>query len=162
METTRERLLETASFERFSECYKPVYKIMGERFMRGLYQQLITELQRSIQAEVSQISEHGQFERALPKLDKLEQESEARSEPAWRPTGSPEVDIKRHLVPYLLKHREYVRLKLERAKDENAALAQSVTQGRDRVKALAGLRDEHAKQWQKCTDLCRQFQLDEQ
>ncbi|GCB81107.1 hypothetical protein scyTo_0023267, partial [Scyliorhinus torazame] len=74
--------LQFTHFERFSECYKPVYKIMGERFMRGLYQQLITELQRSIQAEVSEISEHGQFERALPKLDKMEQESEARSEPA--------------------------------------------------------------------------------
>ncbi|XP_041035716.1 polyamine-modulated factor 1 [Carcharodon carcharias] len=161
METTVEKLLEAASFDRFAECFKPVYKVQPQ-FTHSVYKQLISQLQTSIQEEVNQISEDGLFERALPKLDQLERESEARSEPAWRPTGCPAVDLQKHLVPYLLQQRDYLRLKLKRAKEENAALAQSVIQGRNRVEALGRLRDERCQRWQECTELCRQFQLDEQ
>ncbi|XP_078390151.1 polyamine-modulated factor 1 [Cetorhinus maximus] len=161
METTVEKLLETASFDRFAECFKPVYKVQPQ-FMHSVYKQLISQLQTSIQEEVNQISEDGLFERALPKLDQLERESEARTEPAWRPTGCPAVDLQKHLVPYLLQQRDYLRLKLKRAKEENAALAQSVVQGRNRVEALGRLRDQRCQRWQECTELCRQFQLDEQ
>ncbi|XP_043539955.1 polyamine-modulated factor 1 [Chiloscyllium plagiosum] len=160
IDTTVEKLLETASFERFAQCFQPVYKIQPQ-FTHSVYKQLISQLQTSIQEEVSQISEDGLFERALPKLDQLERESEARTDPAWRPTGSPAVDLRTHLVPYLLQQRDYLRLKLKRAKEENAALAQSVLEGRSRVESLVRVRDEQCQRWQQCTELCRQFQLDE-
>ncbi|XP_048476271.1 polyamine-modulated factor 1 [Rhincodon typus] len=118
-------------------------------------------LETARQEEVHQISEDGLFERALPKLDQLERESEARTEPAWRPTGSPAVDLQTHLVPYLLQQRDYLRVKLKRVKEENAALAESVLQGRNRVESLVRVRDEQYQRWQECTELCRQFQLDE-
>ncbi|XP_067878520.1 polyamine-modulated factor 1 [Heterodontus francisci] len=161
METTLEKLLETASFERFAESYKPVYKVQPQ-LTHSVYKQLVSQLQTSIQEEINQISEDGLFERALPKLDDLERESESRSEPAWRPTGSPAVDLQRHLVPYQLQQRDYLRLKLKRAKDENAALAQSVLWGRGRIKALQQVQEERCQQWQQCSELCRQFKLDEQ
>ncbi|XP_078064033.1 polyamine-modulated factor 1 [Mustelus asterias] len=161
METTLEKLLETASFERFSKCFEAVYELHPQ-FTQSVYKQLISQLQNSIQEEVRQISEDGLFERALPKLDQLEEDSEERSEPAWRPSGSPATDVQRHLVPYRQQQRDYLRLKLKRAKEENAALAQSVLSGRERIEALARCRDEQCQRWQECTELCRQFQLDEQ
>ncbi|XP_067831947.1 polyamine-modulated factor 1 [Heptranchias perlo] len=161
METTMEKMLETASFERFAQSYKPVYKIQPQ-FTHSVYKQLITQLQTSMQEEINQISEDGLFERALPKLDQLERESEGRSEPAWRPTGSPADDLRSHLVPYQLQQCQYLRLKVKRAKEENAALAQSVLQGRGRIAKLQGLRDQRCQAWQECNKICRQFELDEQ
>ncbi|XP_072132310.1 polyamine-modulated factor 1 [Mobula birostris] len=158
METTVQKLLEAASFKRFAECYSPIHEILPQ-FTHSVHKQLITQLQTSIQEEINQISEDGLFERALPKLDQLERESEARTVPAWRPTGTPAEDLRAHLVSCQLQQRQYLQLKLRKAQEENAALARDVLQGRKRVETLQQLRDDQVQAWQECNRICQKFKL---
>ncbi|XP_051901756.1 polyamine-modulated factor 1 [Pristis pectinata] len=158
METMVEKLLETASFERFTQCYKPVHEIQPQ-FTHSVYKQLVSQLQTSIREEINQISEDGLFERALPKLDQLERESEARMVQAWRPTGAPAEDLRAHLVPCQLQQRQYLQLKLKRAREENTTLAQEVLQGRRRVQDLQQLRDDQCQAWEECNCICQKLKL---
>ncbi|XP_069796680.1 polyamine-modulated factor 1 isoform X2 [Narcine bancroftii] len=156
MEQAVEKLLKGASFKRFAECYKPVHEILPQ-FTHSVHKQLVFQLQTSIREGIRQISEDGLFERALPKLDQLERESEARTVPAWRPTGSPAKDLRPHLVPCYLQQREYLQLKLKKAEAENAALAQDVLQGRKHIQTLEQLQNDQSHVWQHRHRICRQF-----
>ncbi|XP_055521734.1 polyamine-modulated factor 1 [Leucoraja erinacea] len=146
------------SFERFAHCYEPVHKLQPQ-FTLGVHKQLVAQLQTSITEEIKQISEDGLFERALPKLDQLERESANRTTQAWRPTGSPGRDLQAHLVRCSLRQREYLRLKLRRAKEENAALAGDVLHGRQRVCAQQKLIQERSDAWQECDRICQKYKL---
>ncbi|XP_059836069.1 polyamine-modulated factor 1 [Hypanus sabinus] len=158
METMVQKLLEAASFERFAQCYSPVHEILPQ-FTHSVHKQFVAQLQTSIQEEIKQISEDGLFERALPKLDQLEREAEARTVPAWRPTGTPAEDLRAHLVPCQLQQRQYLQLKLRKAQEENAALTRDVLQGRKRLENLRQLRDDRLQDWQECNRICQKFKL---
>uniref|UniRef100_V9LAG0 Polyamine-modulated factor 1 n=1 Tax=Callorhinchus milii TaxID=7868 RepID=V9LAG0_CALMI len=155
MEKMLERVVESAGFESFTEAYQPVYELQPE-FTRAVHRQIISQMQSSIRDEINQISDEGLLERALPRLDQLEKDSEARAEPGWRPTGDPHRDLRSHLGPYLEQQRNYLRLKVRKAKEENASLAQAVLQGRERITRLDTECKERLGKWLAINEICNQ------
>lgn len=52
---------------------------------------------------------------------------------ARRPSGVPEQDSCSFLMPYYQKQEAYMKLELKKIREENAALAQKVQAGRERI-----------------------------
>lgn len=50
-----------------------------------------------------------------------------------RPSGVPEQDLCSFLMPYYQKQEAYMKLELKKIREENAALAQKVQAGRERI-----------------------------
>lgn len=50
-----------------------------------------------------------------------------------RPSGVPEQDFCSFLMPYYQKQEAYMKLELKKIREENAALAQKVQAGRERI-----------------------------
>jgi len=65
-----------------------------------------------------------------------------------RPSGIPEEDVRSSLVPYLLKHRAYLRKILREKEEENRKVAESVLAGRDRIAELQRLIQARKRAWQ--------------
>lgn len=65
-----------------------------------------------------------------------------------RPSGIPEEDIRSAMVPYLLKHRSYLRKILKEKEEENRKVAESVLAGRNRVGELQQLIQARKQAWQ--------------
>ncbi|XP_069463216.1 polyamine-modulated factor 1 [Ambystoma mexicanum] len=122
-------------YERFAKCYECFYKFQPE-MTRGIYDQFISELQTSFKDEIREIKEEGNLEALLESLDKIKDEAKSRVEPAWRSSGIPEEDLRNALVPYYLKHKEYMRKLLKEKESENAKLAESVLAGRQHIASL--------------------------
>lgn len=65
-----------------------------------------------------------------------------------RPSGIPEEDVRSAMVPYLLKHRSYLRKVLKEKEEENRKVAESVLAGRDRIAELQQLIQARKRAWQ--------------
>ncbi|KAL7396052.1 hypothetical protein ABVT39_027859 [Epinephelus coioides] len=132
MQKSLEKLIETASFNRFVSTYGPLYKKNPEKIV-SIHKQFIEELQRTIQEDISRLIEEGRLELKLNELDKLERAAKNSADPAWRPSGVPEQDFCSFLMPYYQKQEAYMRQELKKIQAENAALAQKVQAGRESV-----------------------------
>ncbi|XP_069806108.1 polyamine-modulated factor 1 [Dendropsophus ebraccatus] len=140
-------LVEAGSYQRFARCYRKFYKIQPE-ITRSIYDQFVSQLHASINAEIQDIKDEGNLEALLESLDKLEREAGDRSEPQWRPSGIPEEDLCSHLVPYLLQQREYLRKLLKEKQQENAGLAVSVLAKREKIEMMRREIEKRQKAWQ--------------
>ncbi|CAJ0943543.1 unnamed protein product [Ranitomeya imitator] len=96
------------SYQRFDNCYCRLYK-MGPEITRSIYEQFMALLHSFINAEIRELKEDGKLAVLLDSLDSLEREAGDNIELQWHPSGIPEDDERSHLVPYLLKQREYLR-----------------------------------------------------
>ncbi|XP_073495383.1 polyamine-modulated factor 1 isoform X2 [Phyllobates terribilis] len=128
-------LMDAGNYQRFASCYRRLYK-MGPEMTRSIYEQFMAQLHSFINAEILELKEDGKLEVLLDSLDNLEREAGNNMEVQWRPSGVPEEDIRSHLVPYLLKQREYLRRLLKEKRQENARLAQSVLAGREKIEEM--------------------------
>ncbi|KFP98464.1 Polyamine-modulated factor 1, partial [Leptosomus discolor] len=110
-------------------CYRCFYKLQPE-MTRSIYDQFIAQLQASIKEEIQEVKDEGNLDMLFNSLDKIVEEAKNREEPAWRPSGIPEEDARGALVPYLLKHRGYLRSALREKEEENGRAAAAVLAGR--------------------------------
>ncbi|KAG5842715.1 polyamine-modulated factor 1 [Anguilla anguilla] len=132
MEKSLQRVIADASFHRFAKTFHPFYK-QKPQLTEGIHKQFVSELRTSIQDDITQIMEEGHLQFKLEELDRLDEECRDCTEPAWRPSGVPEQDLCSFVMPYYLQQREYLRRELKKLQKENAALAQRVRAGRDRI-----------------------------
>ncbi|XP_029820058.1 polyamine-modulated factor 1, partial [Manacus vitellinus] len=137
----------SCSYQRFASCYRCFYKVQPQ-LTRSIYDQFISQLQSSIKEEIHEIKNEGNLEGLFNSLDKIVEEAKDREEPAWRPSGIPEEDVRSALVPYLLKHRSYLRKVLGEKEEENRKVAKSVLAGRDRIAELQQLIQGRKQAWQ--------------
>ncbi|XP_027598298.1 polyamine-modulated factor 1 [Pipra filicauda] len=147
VDTFLEKLVTAGSYQRFASCYRCLYKVQPQ-LTRSIYDQFISQLQSSIKEEIHEIKNEGNLEELFNSLDKIVEEAKDREEPAWRPSGIPEEDVRSALVPYLLKHRSYLRKVLREKEEENRKVAKSVLAGRDRIAELQQLIQARKQAWQ--------------
>uniref|UniRef100_A0A663DUL1 Polyamine modulated factor 1 n=1 Tax=Aquila chrysaetos chrysaetos TaxID=223781 RepID=A0A663DUL1_AQUCH len=100
------------------------------------------------QDEIQEVKNEGNLELLFNSLDKMVEEAKNQEEPAWRPSGIPEEDIRSAMVPYLLKHRSYLRKILKEKEEENRKVAESVLAGRNRIGELQQLIQARKHAWQ--------------
>ncbi|XP_068271121.1 polyamine-modulated factor 1 [Nyctibius grandis] len=147
VDTFLEKLVAAGSYQRFASCYRCFYKLQPE-MTRSIYEQFISQLQTSIKEEIQEVKDEGNLEVLFNSLDKIVEEAKNREEPAWRPSGIPEEDVRSAVVPYLLKHRAYLRKVLKQKEEENRKVAESVLAGRDRIAELQQLIQARKRAWQ--------------
>ncbi|XP_055259724.1 polyamine-modulated factor 1 isoform X2 [Moschus berezovskii] len=82
VDTFLQKLVAAGSFQRFTDCYKCFYQLQPEMTQR-IYDKFVTQLQTSIQEEISEIKAEGNLEAVLIALDAIVEESKDRKEPAW-------------------------------------------------------------------------------
>ncbi|KFU87670.1 Polyamine-modulated factor 1, partial [Chaetura pelagica] len=100
------------------------------------------------QEEIQEVKDEGNLDLLFDSLDKIVEEAKNQEEPAWRPSGIPEQDVHSAMVPYLLKHRAYLRRVLREKEEENKKAAESVLAGRARVAELQQLIQARKRSWQ--------------
>ncbi|XP_050183756.1 polyamine-modulated factor 1 [Myiozetetes cayanensis] len=147
VDTFLEKLVTAGSYQRFASCYRCFYKLQPQ-LTRSIYDQFISQLQSSIKEEIQEVKNEGNLEGLFNSLDKIVEEAKDREEPAWRPSGIPEEDVRSALLPYLLKHRSYLRKVLREKEEENRKVAKSVLAGRDRIAELQQLIQARKQAWQ--------------
>ncbi|NXC11500.1 PMF1 factor, partial [Orthonyx spaldingii] len=135
------------SYQRFVHCYRCFYNLQPQ-LTRSIYDQFISQLQVSIKEEIQEVKNEGNLEGLFSSLDKIVEEAKDREEPAWRPSGIPEQDVRSALVPYLLKHRSHLRRALSKKEEENRKVAEAVLMGRDRIAELQQLIQARQQAWQ--------------
>nr|XP_033779063.1 polyamine-modulated factor 1 [Geotrypetes seraphini] len=140
-------LLEAGNYQRFVQCYQRFYKFQPE-MTRSIFDQFIDRLQTSIKDEIEEIKQEGNLEKLFDSLDKLEEEAKQRTTPAWRPSGTPEEDLRSTLVPYYLQQKEFFQKSLQEREAENARLAQAVLTGRERIATMQQEIQERREAWQ--------------
>ncbi|NWR63622.1 PMF1 factor, partial [Bucorvus abyssinicus] len=101
-----------------------------------------------LQEEIQEVKDEGNLETLFNSLDKIVEEAKDREEPAWRPSGIPEEDVRSVMVPYLLKHRSYLQKVLKEKEEENRQVAESVLAGRARIAELQQLILARKQAWQ--------------
>ncbi|XP_005532432.1 PREDICTED: polyamine-modulated factor 1 [Pseudopodoces humilis] len=147
VDTFLEKLVAAGSYQRFVNCYRCFYKLQPQ-LTRSIYDQFISQLQASIKEEVQEVKNEGNLEGLFSSLDKIVEEAKDREEPAWRPSGIPEEDIRSTMVPYLLKHRSHLCRVLREKEEENRKVAESVLMGRNRIAELQQLIQARQQAWQ--------------
>ncbi|KAM6219104.1 polyamine-modulated factor 1 [Rhynchocyon petersi] len=135
IDTFLQKLIAAGSYQRFMDCYKRFYQLQPEMTQR-IYDKFITQLQTSVWEEISEIKQEGNLEAVLNALDKIVEEGKDRKEPAWRPSGIPEEDMRSVLVPYFLQQRDSLRRRVQKQEAENQQLAAAVLAGRRQVEEL--------------------------
>ncbi|NXT24288.1 PMF1 factor, partial [Syrrhaptes paradoxus] len=147
VDTFLEKLVAAGSYQRFAGCFRCFSKLQPE-LTRSIYDQFVSQLKASIQEEIQEVKEEGNLEALFNSLDKIEEEAKNQEEPAWRPSGIPEEDVRSAMVPYLLKHRSYLQKILREKEEENRKAAESVLAGRDRIAELQQLIQARKHAWQ--------------
>ncbi|NXM78559.1 PMF1 factor, partial [Serilophus lunatus] len=147
VDTFLEKLVAAGSYQRFANCYRCFYDLQPQ-LTRSIYDQFVSQLQASIQEEIQEVKNEGNLERLFDSLDKIVEEAKEREEPAWRPSGIPEEDMRSALLPHLLKHRSHLRRLLRDRQQDNSKVAQCVLAGRDRIAELQQLIQDRQQAWQ--------------
>ncbi|XP_069734963.1 polyamine-modulated factor 1 [Phaenicophaeus curvirostris] len=147
VDTFLEKLVAAGSYQRFASCYRSFYKLQPE-VTRSIYEQFVSQLQASIKEEIQEVKDEGNLEMLFNSLDKMVEEAKNREEPAWRPSGIPEEDVRSTLVLYLLKHKSYLQKILKEKVEENRKVAESVLAGRGRIAELQQLIQARKHAWQ--------------
>ncbi|XP_004619368.1 polyamine-modulated factor 1 [Sorex araneus] len=135
VDTFLQKLVAAGSYQRFTECFKCFSQLQSEMSQR-IYDKFVTQLQTSILEEIAEIKAEGNLEAVLNALDALVEEGKDRQEPAWRPSGDPEKDLRSPLLPYFLQQRDTLRRRVQRQEAENRQLAEQVLNGRRQVEEL--------------------------
>ncbi|XP_056366605.1 polyamine-modulated factor 1 [Oenanthe melanoleuca] len=148
VDTFLEKLVAAGSYQRFVNCYRCFYKLQPQ-LTKSIYDQFISQLQTSIKEEIQEVKNEGNLEGLFSSLDKIVEEAKDREEPAWRPSGVPEQDVRSAMVPYLLKHRSHLRRVLRDREQEHRKVAESVLLGRDRIAELQQLIQARQQAWQE-------------
>ncbi|XP_057705621.1 polyamine-modulated factor 1 isoform X3 [Corythoichthys intestinalis] len=129
---TGTRMNASESSDRFSSMFHELYKMNPAR-MENVNKEFVNELQRAIKDAISKLNKEAGIESKLNKLDQLESAAKNSPDPAWRPSGVPEEDFSSSIIPLYQKQEAYWQRKLKKIQAENAALAQKVKAGREKI-----------------------------
>nr|XP_061793086.1 polyamine-modulated factor 1-like [Nerophis lumbriciformis] len=132
VEKSVEMFMDLASSDRFSSMFHELYKMNPAR-MENVNKEFVNELQRAIKDAISKLNKEAGIESKLNKLDQLESAAKNSPDPAWRPSGVPEEDFSSSIIPLYQKQEAYWQRKLKKIQAENAALAQKVKAGREKI-----------------------------
>ncbi|NXC41811.1 PMF1 factor, partial [Penelope pileata] len=135
------------SYQRFASCYRRFYRAQPE-VTRSIYDQFVSQLQAAVREEIQEVKKEGNLEELFNSLDKIVEEAQGQEEPAWRPSGIPEDDIRSAVLPYLQKHRAYLQRALREREEENRKVAESVLAGREQIAKLQQLIEARRQAWQ--------------
>ncbi|XP_033927045.1 polyamine-modulated factor 1 [Melopsittacus undulatus] len=141
-----EKLTAAGSFQRFSSCYRGFCRLRPE-LTGSVHSQFVPQLRDSIRAEFREVMEEANLEAVLNHLDGIVEDGEPQEEPAWRPSGIPEDDARSALVPSLLQHRSCLLRALRTKQEENRKAAESVLEGRGRIRELQEQIQAHRQGW---------------
>ncbi|XP_030698136.1 polyamine-modulated factor 1 isoform X1 [Globicephala melas] len=147
VDTFIQKLVAAGSYQRFTDCYKCFYQLQPE-MTRRIYDKFVTQLQTSIQEEISEIKAEGNLEAVLNALDAIVEGSKDCEEPAWRPSGIPEKDLCSAVVPYFLQQRDALQRRVQKQEAENRQLADAVLAGRRQVEELQLQGQARQQAWQ--------------
>ncbi|XP_026951145.1 polyamine-modulated factor 1 isoform X1 [Sagmatias obliquidens] len=147
VDTFIQKLVAAGSYQRFTDCYKCFYQLQPE-MTRRIYDKFVTQLQTSIQEEISEIKAEGNLEAVLNALDAIVEGSKDCEEPAWRPSGIPEKDLCSAVVPYFLQQRDALQRRVQKQEAENRQLADAVVAGRRQVEELQLQGQARQQAWQ--------------
>ncbi|XP_006861648.1 PREDICTED: polyamine-modulated factor 1 [Chrysochloris asiatica] len=147
VDTFLQKLIAAGSYQRFTDCYKRFHQLQPEMTQR-IYDRFITQLQTSIWEEISEIKQEGNLEAVLNALDEIVEEGKDRKEPAWRPSGIPEEDLRSTMVPYFLQQRGTLQRCVQKQEAENRQLADAVIAGRRQVEELQRQVQAQQQAWQ--------------
>ncbi|NXJ85003.1 PMF1 factor, partial [Trogon melanurus] len=134
VDTFLEKLVAAGSYQRFASCYRCFYKLHPE-MTRSIYDQFVSQLQASCVPAAAR----GESPLAGGFTSRFVRR---------RPSGVPEEDVRSAMVPYLLKHRSYLRKVLKEKEEENRKVAESVLAGRRRIAELQQLIQARKRAWQ--------------
>ncbi|XP_059946721.1 polyamine-modulated factor 1 isoform X5 [Mesoplodon densirostris] len=147
VDTFTQKLVAAGSYQRFTDCYKCFYQLQPEMTQR-IYDKFVTQLQTSIQEEISEIKAEGNLEAVLNALDVIVEGSKDCEQPAWRPSGIPEKDLRSTVVPYFLQQRDALQRRVQKQEAENRQLADAVLAGRRQVEELQLQGQARQQAWQ--------------
>ncbi|XP_061039285.1 polyamine-modulated factor 1 isoform X1 [Eubalaena glacialis] len=147
VDTFLQKLVAAGSYQRFTDYYKCFYQLQPEMTQR-IYDKFVTQLQTSIQEEISEIKAEGNLEAVLNALDAIVEESKDCKEPAWRPSGIPEKDLRSAVMPYFLQQRDALQRRVQKQEAENRQLADAVLAGRRQVEELQLQGQARQQAWQ--------------
>ncbi|XP_030157848.1 polyamine-modulated factor 1 [Lynx canadensis] len=147
VDTFLQKLVAAGSYQRFTDCYKRLYQLQPEMTQR-IYDKFITQLQTSVREEISEIKAEGNLEAVLNALDKIVEDRKDQEEPAWRPSGNPEADLRSALVPYFRQQRDALQRHVRKQEAENRRLAEAVVAGRQQVQELQRRGQARQQAWQ--------------
>ncbi|XP_045310429.1 polyamine-modulated factor 1 [Leopardus geoffroyi] len=147
VDTFLQKLVAAGSYQRFTDCYKRLYQLQPEMTQR-IYDRFITQLQTSVREEISEIKAEGNLEAVLNALDKIAEDRNGQEEPAWRPSGNPEADLRSALVPYFRQQRDALQRHVRKQEAENRRLAEAVVAGRQQVQELQRRGQARQQAWQ--------------
>ncbi|XP_007535509.1 polyamine-modulated factor 1 [Erinaceus europaeus] len=147
VDTFLQKLVAAGSYQRFTDCYKRFYQLQPE-LTRRIHDKFISQLQTSILEEISEIKAEGNLEAVLNSLDLIVEKGRGRTEPAWRPSGVPEEDLRSTLLPYFLQQRDALQRRVQKQEAENAQLAAEVLAGRREMEVLQLQGQVHRQAWQ--------------
>ncbi|XP_007457962.1 PREDICTED: polyamine-modulated factor 1 isoform X1 [Lipotes vexillifer] len=147
VDTFIQKLVAAGSYQRFTDCYKCFYQLQPEMTQR-IYDKFVTQLQTSIQEEISEIKAEGNLKAVLNALDAIVEGRKDCEEPAWRPSGIPEKDLCSAVVPYFLQQRDALQRRVQKQEAENRQLADAVLAGRRQVEELQLQGQARQQAWQ--------------
>ncbi|KAG8520008.1 Polyamine-modulated factor 1, partial [Galemys pyrenaicus] len=147
VDTFLQKLVAAGSYQRFTDCYKRFYQLQPEMTQR-IYDKFVTQLQTAIREEISEIKVEGNLEPVLNTLDTIVEEGRDRKEPAWRPSGIPEQDLRSTLLPYFLQQRDALQRRVQKQEAENRQLADAILAGRRQVEELQWRSQAQQQAWQ--------------
>ncbi|XP_032174776.1 solute carrier family 25 member 44 isoform X2 [Mustela erminea] len=134
-------------YQRFSDCYKRLCQLQPDVTQR-IHDKFVAQLQASVREEISEIKAEGNLEAVLDALDRIVEEGKDRTEPAWRPSGIPEADVRSVAVPYFLQQRDSLQRRVRRQEAENRRLAEAVLAGRRQLEQLEQQARARQQAWQ--------------
>ncbi|XP_072588627.1 polyamine-modulated factor 1 isoform X5 [Vulpes vulpes] len=79
VDTFLQKLVAAGSYQRFTDCYKRLYQLQPEMTQK-IYDKFITQLQTSVQEEISEIKAEGNLEAVLNTLDRIVEEGKDHTE----------------------------------------------------------------------------------
>eukprot|EP00070_Physeter_catodon_P037678 XP_028344572.1 polyamine-modulated factor 1 isoform X2 [Physeter catodon] len=133
VDTFIQKLVAAGSYQRFTDCYKCFYQLQPEMTQR-IYDKFVTQLQTSIQEEISEIKAEGNLEAVLNALDAIVEESKDCKEPACSQSHGVDVPA-RHMVTRT-EQRDALQRRVQKQEAENRQLADAVLAGRRQVEEL--------------------------
>ncbi|XP_044122502.1 polyamine-modulated factor 1-like [Neovison vison] len=147
VETFLQKLVAAGSYRRFSDCYKRLCQLQPDVTQR-IHDKFVAQLQASVREEISEIKAEGNLEAVLDALDRIVEEGKDRTEPAWRPSGIPEADVRSVALPYFLQQRDALQRRVRRQEAENRRLAEAVLAGRRQLQQLEQQARARQQAWQ--------------
>ncbi|XP_071965176.1 polyamine-modulated factor 1-like [Antedon mediterranea] len=120
---TVKKCLESARYKTFANHYK----FASEKALRSIVSQFVENLKSTVQSELELMIEEENLVPLFNELDDLINDIPTdRQQPAWRPSGNPDTDVRNHRMQPKLKEKERLVKLLQQHEEENKRLKEAL------------------------------------